>query len=269
MPLLTLPRELRDHIWDLVFYDKTVTAFPTNNRDWFFFAARRQCHACPASNDLPSTKAIFDPLLTCKQIYNEAFSAFCSSLHLNVGKAAELESLRLSPQKRLHNSLRYLKVTVHLTDSSREQWARELRNIPNTFPNLTQLEIHNHMRPPVCFQNLSDAIYLAGPIVQYPPTLKPHLEFDYIEDDEMFSSEEHGTIYYRDALEAHEEVHRLLIADAEFKVYARSSSFDPMINRLMLIAQSREEKWLDSIRERRRSQRENNADTGAQNTTRA
>jgi hypothetical protein len=41
--LLTLPRELRDHIWSLTFQNITLTPFPTQNRDWFFYPARRQC----------------------------------------------------------------------------------------------------------------------------------------------------------------------------------------------------------------------------------
>jgi hypothetical protein len=178
---------------------------------------------------------------------------------LHIGKPGELEDIRQSSRKVLRSKLRYLRLVVHLNDSSREQWKHELCTIPTTFPKLERLEIFDHMRPPVSFQNLSDAIYLAGPIVHFPPEMTPQLHFAYIEDDEMFSSEELGTIYYRDALEAHSLVIRALVGDVQFKEYSRNFNLEPMINRLMRIAQSHEEPWLESIRRRRRSQESSGA----------
>ena len=91
--------------------------------------------------------------------------------------------------------------------------------------------------------------------------MTPRLHFAYIEDDEMFSSDELGTIYYRDALDAHAIVIRTLIADPQFKESSRNFNLEPMINRLMRIAQAYEEPWLESIRRRRRSQESSNATT--------
>jgi hypothetical protein len=107
------------------------------------------------------------------------------------------------------------------------------------------------MRPPISFQNLSDAVYLAGPIVQFPPTMTPQLHFAYTEDDEMFSTKELGVVYYRDALDAHALVFRALVADNQFKEHSRDFSLEPMINCLVGIAQSYEQSWLESIRQRR------------------
>ena len=256
MHLLSLPRELRDQIWSLVFRNTTVTPFARQSQDWFFYPARRQCHACPGtdSSDVPSTKQVFRWLLACKQLYQEAYPIFHRSICLHVAKPGELEDIRQSSHKALRSNLRFLKVVVHLTDASREQWKHELCNLANTFPGLERLDISNHMRPPVSFQNLSDAIYLVAPIVHFPPRMTPRLRFAYIEDDEMFSSEELGTIYYRDALEAHESVIRALMADSQFKEHSRNFNMEPMINRLMRIAQSYEEPWLESIRRKRRQE---------------
>ena len=69
----------------------------------------------------------------------------------------------------------------------------------------------------------------------------------------MFSTEELGTIYYRDALEAHALVIRALMTDPKFKDLSRNFNIEPMINRLMRITHSYEEPWLESIRRRRRS----------------
>jgi hypothetical protein len=260
--LLTLPRELRDHIWSLTFQSITVTPFPTQNLDWFFYPARRQCHACPGVefSGLPSTKEIFRSVLACKQLYHEAYPVLQSSMCLHIGKPGELEDIRQSSRQKLRSALRYLKLVIHLNDNSREQWKQELCNLPNTFPSLERLDIVDHMRPPISFQNLSDAIYLAGPIIHFPPKMTPQVQFDYIEDDEMFTSEELGTIYYRDALEAHGLVIRALMADSEFREYSQNFNLEPMIRRLMLIAQSYEESWLESIR-RKRAQESSRAKT--------
>ncbi len=254
-PLLSLPAELREPIWHLVFQDVTITPFATlQNKDWLFYPARRQCHACPdpGSQTIPPTKRIFAPLLSCKQVYQEACPIYRSSVCLHISKPEELEVIRSYAQRPLRCSLLHLNLVLHLKDSNRDQWMRELRNLPVIFPSLKELNIRYHMRPPISFQNLSDSIYFAGPIVQFPQTLMPRLHFAYVEDDEMFSSEELGTIYYRDALEAHESVIEVLMADPQFKEYARTTSLEPMINRLMLIAQSHEESWLESIRRKRR-----------------
>ena len=199
-------------------------------------------------------------MLACKQLYHEACPVLQSSMCLHIAKPGELEDIRQSSRKTLRSTLRYLRLVIHLNDSSREQWKHELCNLPTTFPNLERLDIFDHMRPPVSFQNLSDAIYLAGPIIHFPPRVTPRLQFAYIEDDEMFSSEELGTVYYRDALEAHALVIRALMADSQFKESSRNFNIEPMINSLMRIARSYEEPWLESIR-RRRSQESSSART--------
>lgn len=88
--------------------------------------------------------------------------------------------------------------------------------------------------------------------------MTPQLHFAYTEDDEMFSSEELGVIYYRDALDAHALVVRALVADNKFKEHSRNFSLEPMVNCLLGIAQSYEQSWLESMRQRRRSQEGSN-----------
>jgi len=145
-----------------------------------------QCHACPGvdSPDLPSTKEIFRSLLACKQLYHEAYPALQTSICLHIAKPGALEDIRQCSRKALRSRLRYLRLIIHLNNSSRELWKHELCNLPTTFPNVEKLDILNHMRPLVSFQNLSDAIYLAGPVVHFPPRMTPRLHFAYIEDEE-------------------------------------------------------------------------------------
>ena len=253
-PLLHLPKELRDQIWHLVYPAQTVGPFATQNREWFFYPARRRCHACGRidSDSLPTCKEISSPLMACRQIYEEARPVYIDSITLHVTKVADLEDIRQSRRGALRHALKHLKITTHITEPSGQHWQRELRNLHITFPRLDTLDIYNHMRPPVSYQNLVDAIFLAAPIVQFPSSLpKPQLYFAYTEDDEMFSSDELGTIYYRDALEAHEDVIRDLIADDQFKIFAANSDIKFMTTRLLSIAQAHEQPWLDSIRQRR------------------
>jgi hypothetical protein len=77
----------------------------------------------------------------------------------------------------------------------------------------------------------------------------------------MFSSEELGVIYYRDALDAHSLVVRALVADNQFKEHSRNFSLEPMINCLLGIAQSYEQPWLESRRQRRSQESSNSAAT--------
>ena len=72
----------------------------------------------------------------------------------------------------------------------------------------------------------------------------------------MFSAEEFGTVYYRDALEAHELVIRALMEDQQFNEYSRNFSPELMIDQLVRIAQSYEQPWLESMRRRRRQEKE-------------
>lgn len=190
-------------------------------------------------------------MLACKQLYHEAYPVLQNSMCLHVGRAGDLEDIRQSARKNLHSTLRHLSLVIHLNNDNRERWRHELCNLPTTFPSLDRLEIFDHMRPPISFQNLSDAIYLASPIIHFPPKMTPRLHFAYIEDDEMFVSEELGTVYYRDALEAHSHVIRALLADSEFGIYSADFVLEPLITRLMAIAQSYEETWLEGLREKR------------------
>src|SRR2546423_14731763 len=147
--LLTLPRELRDQIWSLAFSDIIVTPFANQCRDWFFYPTRPQCHACPGvdSSGLPSTKEIFRSLIACKQLYHEAYPVLQNSMCLHIAKPGELEDVRQSSRKTLRSRLRYLRLVIHLNDSSREQWKHELCSLPTTFPSLEKLDILDHMRP--------------------------------------------------------------------------------------------------------------------------
>ena len=115
------------------------------------------------------------------------------------------------------------------------------------------------MRPPIGFQDLSDAVFVTGPVALFPKILIPLIQFAYIEGDEMFSTKKLGTIYYHDALETHGLVMKALIDDKEFQELARNWNLEPMTNRLMRIAQMHEEPWLESIRRSRGKQAEASA----------
>jgi len=254
--LLSLPRELRDHVWTLTFANTLTTPFPTSDRDWFFYPARQRCHACGSSStNLPCLRHVLNPLLTCKQLYAEAYPIFLSSLHLSIAKSSHLQQIRTAV--RLRPALTHLTLTLHINDSNRDSWHDELVRLPSTFPALTHLSIHNHMRPPISHQNLVDAIYLAGPLTTFPPRLTLSspalsLSFAYTEDEIMFSTDELGTIWYRDALDAHAHLIRELIDDPQFKEYAAQDNVHAVTERLLVMAQQHEQPWLDSIRRRRR-----------------
>ena len=269
--LLQLPQELRDQIWNLAFANQVVTPFARPNRDWFFFPVRQQCHACPSpsSDDTPASQEVVAPLLACKQMYDEASAVLTRSLCLHVTKPGVLEDIRLSsPKRTLRTKLQRLRLVIHFNDDNRDHWMAELRNLTRTFPQLRQLTVHNHMRPPISYQNLVDAIYLAGPVVHLPPApsgkpIETKILFAYTEDDVMFSSEDLGEIWYHDALEAHESVVRSLLADPEFKDQSRNYDLAMMTGRLLDIAQSHEEPWLETLRRRRAQRQDDGAEAEA------
>src|ERR1700761_88602 len=89
-PLLSLPSEIRNQIWNLVFLDHHVVPSRSGPR-----LAQDDCHACAkiacanadaaSTSEFPSWQEVFQPLRTCKQIYHEAKHLLFSSFTLHLG----------------------------------------------------------------------------------------------------------------------------------------------------------------------------------------
>jgi len=274
--LLALPRELRDQIYTYVFAKTTCVPFAAETAsDWFFFgAARPRCRACPSfvTSPLPTVRSVIGPLLTCRQIYCEAVDIFLKSVTLHIDDPDDIERIASSPPhhgRQVRTSLRHLALRLHLKDTTRDAWMSALGRIPGTFPGLVHVTIDNHMRPPTSYENISDALYLAGPLLHhFPPHLQPpspalQLDFAYVEDNVLFACEELGRIYHRDALEAHKGVIMALLQDDKFRGYACDLDMQTMLLMLSRIAKQFEQQWLESLRQRRIREQEAQAQAEA------
>ncbi|RMZ85480.1 hypothetical protein DV737_g746, partial [Chaetothyriales sp. CBS 132003] len=134
--------------------------------------------------------------------------------------------------------------------------------------NLRSVNLYNHMRPPLSYENMMDAIFFAAPIILADLRhrhISSNIMFDYIYEDVMFVTHLLGDIYCSDALEEHSAVVRDLIADPAFERAAREHDSDTMAARLVGIARNYEQVWLERLQRKRREElaREAQADANA------
>ncbi|KEF62988.1 uncharacterized protein A1O9_00963, partial [Exophiala aquamarina CBS 119918] len=214
--LLELPTEVRNQIWGLVFRSQVVVPHSTKPT-----VRQGGCLACLKEdrvNPIPWSIA-FRPLLTCRQIYDEAAHILYASFHVHLGKNIfHMNSLR-APFPTINSKVPSIVVWVHIGEENRVHWTEGLKLLGDAFSNLQHLTINAHMRPPDSYEKLIDAISLATPIVRYSRDkrdIEVKLRFDYTYEDVMFDSPYLGEIRTTDALEEHELVLRDLIEDDAF-----------------------------------------------------
>ena len=108
-----------------------------------------------------------------------------------------------------------------------------------------------HLRPPIAYENLIDAIYFVGPLSHLPARISLQMEFDYVSEDIMVDHPELGQIWYSDALEEHSKVIDDCMADEAFRRgFFSERSLDVMTGRLLEISQEHERPWLVALRAR-------------------
>ena len=249
--LLAVPSEIRHQIWSVVFANRLVTV------ERQIFSKRQetlsleQCVSCTNNKDLPeSWNDVFPPLLACRQIHREAADILFSTLTLVFARYPTIDQM-LESKFKLLERYRNLRLYMHLNEETRIEWAVSVLNLTNASPNLTNLTMHNHMRPPMSYEHLVDGLFFAVPLVSMPQHISYTLKFDYIFEDVMFASPFLGEIKCSDALEEHELVIRDLLVDEEFKTAAAVRDLEVMTGALLRIARSHEQPWFAKLQRRR------------------
>jgi len=249
--LLRLPRELRDLIWHFVFANHEVVPLEMPALE------EGGCLAC--RNKPPCSTLYHDayiPLLPCKQVYAEASAILRSTISLRIADLRAFKAIRGNPNHPLRCTTRTIIVEVHLDDNNRLEWMTTFQQLAPMFPSLEKLTVHNHMRPPMGYDALIDAIHLAGPLVNLPPSLayptNTTVLFAYITEHVMFETAFLGVVKVSDALEVHRNVFLDLLVDDEFAKTSRSWDLQLMTNCLLRIAREHEQPWFDALRRRTR-----------------
>ena len=251
--LLELPSEIRTQIWNIVFQSKFVvpTETQTTIRQGGCLACLKEDHF----NRIPWSEA-FRPLLTCRQVYDEAAHILYASVQVHLGENIfHLNSLR-PPFPSITSKVPSAVVWVHTSEENRVHWIEGLKSVGDAFPNLQHLTINAHMRPPDSYEKLIDAISLAIPIVKYSRDkrdMEVKLQFDYTYEDIMFDSPYLGEIRTTDALEEHELVLRDLIEDDAFieAVLGDDEDEQAMVAALLRTARAHEQLWFEKLQRNR------------------
>ena len=243
--LLELPSEIRNQIWSLVFGNRSITPENLNK------VASEQCTPCQNRKELPeSWNEVYLPLLTSKQIYEEAQDLLHSTLSLVLTRYEAIDRLLEAKWKPL-TRCRNLELHIHLNEENRIEWAVSALNLTLESPKLTNLTVHNHMRPPLSYEHLVDGLFFAVPLVSMPSHINQTLKFDYLFEDVMFASPFLGEIHCSDALEEHELVIRDLIVDEQFKAAAAVRDLEVMTGILLRIAREHEQPWFAKLQRKR------------------
>lgn len=248
MALLELPSEIRNQIWSIIFSHRTMTA---ENLAHFSLPS---CTPCKNKGQLPEAWGdVWPPLLSCKKIYEEAHEILYGTLTLELNSYATIDRL-LEAKWKLLSRYRNLTLYVHLNEQNRIEWAVSILNLALESPKLADITMHNHMRPPMSYEHLVDALFFAVPLVSMPKRISQTLVFDYILEDVMFASPFLGEIKCSDALEEHELVIRDLLVDDEFNAAAAVRDLEVMTGALLRIARSHEQPWFAKLQRRRLAQ---------------
>ncbi|RMZ90634.1 hypothetical protein DV736_g2124, partial [Chaetothyriales sp. CBS 134916] len=175
-------------------------------------------------------------------------------MHLHLACYSTIEQIVEKQPTSLLDKVHTLTIHVHIDDDNRSSWSAALTMILRACSKVRTVNLYNHMRPPLSYENMMDAIFFAAPLIlaELPQRhISPNIMFDYVYEDVMFVTHLLGDIYCSDALEEHSAVIRDLIADPTFEQAAREQDLDTMAARLVGIARNYEQQWLDRLQRRR------------------
>lgn len=128
-PLLRLPREIRDKIWEEVLANRILKPF-------YFGRKKRPDHYCTVSG----SKMNLGLLLTCRQVYSEtALLPFEGNIFAFQGITLALNDVR-KIKKVYRGYIRHIQICIDHHRSQRQQVA-DLRKIGSMFPGLSSIRI--------------------------------------------------------------------------------------------------------------------------------
>jgi hypothetical protein len=165
-----------------------------------------------------------------------------------------VQSMRFRDPRFLLAQLHNLTLYLHLDEDNRADWSTALTRLLGSMYNLRSLIIHNHMRPPMSYENLRDAVFFAAPLALNQLSRRgviTQIHHDYIWEDVMFSSPFLGDIRCSDAMQEHSAAVEDLIADEQFQRGCQEQDLDTMTIRLVHITRSYEQPWFARLQRRR------------------
>lgn len=175
-PLLTLPLEIRALIWKHAFSNIHLPTYTSALYDHFY----RVCDTCkekslPASRNSSSQayNVAFAPLLTCKDLYDEANKLFKESLTLHIKDPEAIAFLRHATSNSFRNSVRKLVIYIHFNHDNHLLWCMRLFELQAAFPKATHISIEYHMRPPSSYNNVLDVVLFYIPLLELGSKFSP------------------------------------------------------------------------------------------------
>ena len=258
--LLDLPQEIKDKIWELTFANQEFLLFtdalPGSESK---FSEHDECQVCNTLYKTRYTRRDNDPEYVVRSLermkppqtaYNRmlnsvlavrdpaALSTFQSTITLQLKSPEAIAWFRTSAPTNLQQRAQNVTICVHFDHTNHALWHSRLMELPVTFPSLKKLLIRYHMRPPISYDNLLDALYLSVAIQQLPEMFKipkdvSHLagksletlpslstgttiETSYMEEQALFSADWLGEIFTSDAISEHTSLIRDLFHDSDY-----------------------------------------------------
>jgi len=280
--LLDLPQEIKELIWEYAFGDAHIPLYVDSDVDsWHTYNEFAGCEACDANSPSPHTyeEAIsaarlswaraegpsiderlsrpytryndhINALFASKEVFRDGLEVLHSRLTVHIKSPEALALVRRSAPVSLRQGTTKLVLYVHFDHTNHFLWTMRIFELQETFPNLKHLDINYHMRPPISYDNLLDAIYLSIPVLglqapfNKPTHLRPNSErapsswYDdarsakrivatdvrpgttihtsYMQSGTLFEAHFLGRITTADAIDEHSSVIRSLFSDPTY-----------------------------------------------------
>lgn len=110
-------------------------------------------------------------LLICKSLFIEALPILQRTSTIHIANPDAITAARHRAPASLRNTIQNIVLYIHLTTDTQIPWMRALDALPSVFPALKKIRVNYHMRPPISYEFLMDALYLTIPILSWPAPL--------------------------------------------------------------------------------------------------